>query len=130
MAQFSKPGTDLDDERMAAAFKALGHPARIAILKAICPRERACCGEIVAALPLAQSTVSQHLQILRDAGLITGENEGRRSCYCIDASMVAAVAEAAGGLFSDLKLAAEKCAPVSEAGGEFCTRTASVENDA
>ena len=104
----------LDDERLAAVFKALAHPARLAILRAIRPRQRACCGEIVKALPLAQSTVSQHLQILRDAGLITGEIEGRRSCYCIDADTIAALAQSSASLFADLAHSAEQCVGTSE----------------
>lgn len=120
----------LDGEGLSSAFKALGHPARIAILKAICPRERTCCGEIVEALPLAQSTVSQHLQILRDAGLIKGEIDGRRSCYCIDPAVVGKLAEAAAILFTDLQRAAEECIPASQETGEFCVRTDNQENQA
>lgn len=110
----------LENERIALAFKALAHPARIAILKAIGPRERACCGEIVDALPLAQSTVSQHLQILRDAGLIKGEHEGRRSCFCINGEAVAAVSRMAATLFADLEQAAEKCAEAKRINGICC----------
>ncbi|AXS40332.1 metalloregulator ArsR/SmtB family transcription factor [Breoghania sp. L-A4] len=117
------PGA-LDDERLAAVFKALGHPARLAILREIRPRERACCGEIVKALPLAQSTVSQHLQILRDAGLITGEIEGRRSHYCIDADTIDALARACAFLFGDLARSADQCAVIGDSchvdAGETC----------
>ena len=60
------------------------HPARIAILKLLAQREECICGEIVELLPLAQSTVSQHLKELKEAGLIDGEVEGQRSCYCIN----------------------------------------------
>jgi DNA-binding transcriptional ArsR family regulator len=75
---------DAADEELAALAKALGHPARVKILR-ILVRESACiCGDIVEELPLAQSTVSQHLKVLRDAGLIRGEVDGPRVCYCIE----------------------------------------------
>ncbi len=64
--------------------KALSHPARIAILKHLASQDRCICGEIVEILPLAQSTVSQHLKELKKAKLITGEIDGPRSCYCIN----------------------------------------------
>jgi ArsR family transcriptional regulator len=73
------------DSELAALAKAVGHPARVAILRLLA-RENACvCGEIVSELPLAQSTVSQHLKVLKEAGLIQGEVDGPRVCYCIDA---------------------------------------------
>jgi len=71
------------DARLAAMAKALGHPARIAILRA---RARRSCigGEIVEELPLAQSTVSQHLKVLKTAGWITGVLDGPRTCYSLN----------------------------------------------
>ena len=73
-----------DDNKLAELAKALGHPARIAILKELARRNTCVCGEIVEVLPLAQSTVSQHLKELKEAGLIQGTLEGAKSCYCID----------------------------------------------
>ncbi len=73
-----------DDAALAALFRALSHPARIAILRALAERGECVCGEIVEVLPLAQSTVSQHLKQLRESDLITGEIEGTKSCYCIN----------------------------------------------
>lgn len=73
-----------DDAALADLFRALSHPARLAILRALASRGECVCGEIVEVLPLAQSTVSQHLKQLRDSGLITGEIDGAKSCYCID----------------------------------------------
>ena len=70
--------------RIARYMKALGHPARIAILELLIKRQACVCGDIVDDLPLSQSTVSQHLRELKEAGLITGEIEGTRTCYCID----------------------------------------------
>jgi DNA-binding transcriptional ArsR family regulator len=69
---------------MAELAKALSHPARIAILQTLAQKQMCICGEIVEVLPLAQATVSQHLKELKAAGLITGEVEGKKSCYCIN----------------------------------------------
>jgi len=80
-----------DDEALAALAKALGHPARIKILRILARRNDCITGDVVAELPLAQSTVSEHLRILRDAGLIQGEIEGPRTRYCINAMGVAAL---------------------------------------
>jgi ArsR family transcriptional regulator, arsenate/arsenite/antimonite-responsive transcriptional repressor len=73
-----------DLEAFARMCKALGHPARIKILQHLKAVDSCICGKIVAVLPLAQSTVSQHLKSLKDAGLIKGEVEGPAICYCID----------------------------------------------
>jgi len=73
-----------DTEELAVLCKALGHPARIAIIKHLIGEDRCICGRIVEVLPLAQSTVSQHLKILKDAGLVQGDVEGPRTCYCVD----------------------------------------------
>lgn len=75
--------TDLENE-LAELAKALGHPARVAILRELARRNVCVCGEIVDVLPLAQSTVSQHLKELKSAGLISGTVEGVKSCYCIN----------------------------------------------
>lgn len=72
------------ENRLAKYAKALGHPARIAILKMLAGKQTCQCGDIVEELPLSQSTVSQHLKELKEAGLIKGEIEGARVCYCID----------------------------------------------
>jgi DNA-binding transcriptional ArsR family regulator len=70
--------------RLAKYMKALGHPARVAILEVLINRQACICGDIVEELPLSQSTVSQHLKELKEAGLIKGEIEGVKVCYCID----------------------------------------------
>ena len=72
-----------DDDMLAAMAKALGHPARIKILRLLQARQDCVTGDVVSQLPLAQSTVSEHLRILREAGLIQGEIEGPRKRYCI-----------------------------------------------
>jgi DNA-binding transcriptional ArsR family regulator len=69
---------------MAILFKALGHPARVAILEYLLKVDTCICGDIVNELPLAQPTVSQHLKELKNAGLIKGSIEGNAICYCID----------------------------------------------
>lgn len=100
----------LDDDSLAACFKAVAHPARLAILRALADGDRQCCGDIVGMLPLAQSTVSQHLQILREAGLIRGEIDGRRSRYFLDPEALGALAEASEALLTTLSEAEVRCA--------------------
>ncbi len=69
---------------IATIAKALGHPARIAILEYLLKVDACICGDIVNTLPLAQPTVSQHLKELKTAGIIKGSIEGNAICYCID----------------------------------------------
>ena len=69
---------------LSAMAKALGHPARIAIIEYLLSVDACICGDIVDVLPLAQATVSQHLKELKNAGLIKGNVEGTAICYCID----------------------------------------------
>jgi ArsR family transcriptional regulator, arsenate/arsenite/antimonite-responsive transcriptional repressor len=72
------------DEELAAMAKAIGHPARVQILRILSRRTSCVCGDIVDELPLAQSTVSQHLKVLKESGLIRGDVDGPRVCYCIE----------------------------------------------
>ncbi len=74
------PATD----DLANLCKALGHPARLRILQILLERGTCICGEIVEIMPLSQSTVSEHLRILKQAGWVKGEIEGPRVCYCVD----------------------------------------------
>lgn len=76
---------DQTAERLAALAWAVAHPARVRILRLLVSRQTCVCGEIVDCLPLAQSTVSQHLKILKESGLIQGEVDGPKVCYCINA---------------------------------------------
>jgi DNA-binding transcriptional ArsR family regulator len=78
-AEFTKAQNEL-----AALTKALGHPARIAIIQFLIKSKSCVCGDIVDELPLSQSTVSQHLKELKNAGLIKGDIDGPSVCYCID----------------------------------------------
>jgi ArsR family transcriptional regulator len=74
---------------VATMLKALGHPARIAIIEYLLKVDTCICGDIVNELPLAQPTISQHLKELKSAGLIKGSIEGNSICYCIDKKAVA-----------------------------------------
>jgi len=85
---------------IAALAKALGHPARIAILQFLAEQKSCVCGDIVNELPLSQSTVSQHLKELKKVGLIKGDIEGPSVCYCIDAKAVARAKKLVDDLFN------------------------------
>lgn len=74
----------MEDRELADLAKALSHPARLVILRELAKRKTCICGEIVEVLPLSQSTVSQHLRELLQAGLIKGTVDGVKSCYCIN----------------------------------------------
>ena len=76
------------DRDLAKYAKALGHPVRVAIVRMLIASGDCVCGDIVSRLPLAQATVSQHLKVLKDAGLIRGTIDPPRVCYCIDAAGV------------------------------------------
>lgn len=73
-----------EQNRIATIAKAIGHPARVAILEYLQQVDSCICGDIVDKLPLAQPTISQHLKELKNAGLIRGQVEGTSICYCID----------------------------------------------
>lgn len=81
------PTLSTDQERAAAIFRALGNPARVAIVSELA-RRTACVSDLVATLPLAQSTVSQHLKVLKEAGIVRGEVEGQGACYCLDPDVI------------------------------------------
>jgi DNA-binding transcriptional ArsR family regulator len=91
------------EQELATFAKALSHPARIAILKILAAQNDCVCGKIVEVLPLAQSTVSQHLKELKNAGLIKGTVEGPKSCYCINWEAFAKINKEFGFLFSSLQ---------------------------
>jgi len=84
MAIHKKEEFSAQDQALAAFAKAISHPARIAILGVLAQRNQCICGDIVEVMPLSQSTVSQHLKELKNAGLVNGEVEGPRTCYCIN----------------------------------------------
>ncbi len=90
-------GPQADDE-LAALAKAIAHPARVQILRILVRKTACVCGDIVEELPLAQSTVSQHLKVLKDAGLIRGDVDGPRVCYCIEPRTLRRLRALVGGL--------------------------------
>ena len=97
MAFSKKSAFETNEVALSEFAKVLAHPARVAILREVAYRQTCICGEIVEVLPLAQSTVSQHLKELTDVGLIDGTVDGAKSCYCINW----AVMEQARALFGD-----------------------------
>lgn len=103
MANAKKEVFTSSEQQLAAWAKALAHPARIAILKELSKRKDRICGEIVQVLPLAQSTVSQHLKELKDANLISGTIDGVKSCYCINWQAIEQFTHEIGFLIGNLK---------------------------
>ena len=102
-------GSAREEEELARLAKALGHPARVAILRLLLGRDACICGDIVDVLPLAQSTVSQHLKELKQAGLIEGTVDGPRSCYCINWKAFEKFTTDMSELFTKLKTKNDKC---------------------
>lgn len=94
---------------LALRLRALGHPMRLTVLSNLARQEGCVCGEIVRALPLAQSTVSQHLKVLLDAGLIRCRTEGHRSSYCLDHEALTALKAEIDSLFATLLSPATSC---------------------
>ena len=95
--------------KMAAYAKALSHPARIAILQLLIRKQTCICGDIVAELPLSQSTVSQHLKELKSAGLVTGEIDGPRVCYCLDKTRLEEMQSMFNHLFAHIAAPSANC---------------------
>jgi DNA-binding transcriptional ArsR family regulator len=95
---------DTDLARLAEQAKALSHPARLAILTFLARQESCVCGDVVDEIPLAQATVSRHLKVLKDAGLIQGEVDGPRVCYCIDREAMRSLRVELGEFFDELAL--------------------------
>jgi len=108
MAVHKKEAFTQKEQDLAAFAKALAHPARIAILKVLAQHNECICGEIVEVLPLAQSTVSQHLKELKNAGLINGSVDGPKSCYCINWKAFEKFNTEFSTLFTALKIKNEK----------------------
>ena len=94
---------------IAMLAKALGHPARIAIIEYLLSVNTCICGDIVNKLPLAQPTVSQHLKELKNAGIIKGETEGNSICYCIDEKALKKLQSYFGNLFSIIERKKKSC---------------------
>ena len=99
-----------DENALADRLKALGHPVRLAIVKALAEQNCRCCADVCGRLPLAQSTVSQHLKVLRDAGLVRFSRDGVRSTYVLNPA-------AFGALKADLEAMAALAGSAAESAG-------------
>lgn len=98
----------MNDERLGELTKALGHPVRVRILKTL--TDAGCCvGDLVDQIPLAQSTISQHLRVLKDAGLVLGTVDGPRRCYCTNPAALQELAAAITALVPET----DSCASTS-----------------
>ena len=109
MAYSKREEFGIKEQSLARFANALSHPARIAILSVLSKENECMCGQIVDVLPLAQSTVSQHLKELKDAGLIKGESDGPRCCYCINWKAFEKFSDDFNSLFIKLKIQQSKC---------------------
>ena len=92
-----------DEVQIAQIAKALSHPARVAILIFLSKKKSCICGDIVEELPLSQSTVSQHLKEMKKAGLIDGEIDGPRVCYCLNLQVCQKAMKIFNQLFNEIK---------------------------
>ena len=103
----------IQDEDLANVMRALGHPVRLSILRILAEKQAnaCCCTDVTQCLPLAQSTVSQHIKVLLDAGLVEREARGTRNCYTLRADRLRSLGDATNGLFSGL-IAEVSAAPV------------------
>ena len=102
-------GFSKSEIEIAEFAKALAHPARIAILKHLIDAKSCICGDIVDELPLSQSTVSQHLKELKNAGLIKGNIEGNAICYCIDEKTFTKFQKYVGDIFNKIQKQKNNC---------------------
>jgi len=96
------------EPQVAVIAKALGHPARVAILRLLAQRQACVCGELVLELPISQSPVSQHLKELKTTGLVQGEVNGPRVCYCLNPTGWARARQLLGDLLAELPMPATK----------------------
>ncbi len=81
----------MDTETLAKIFKALGHPTRVKILEHLIDIDTCVCGEIVNIFPYSQSTISQHLKLLKESGIVCGEVEGPKTYFCVDKQVLSQV---------------------------------------
>ena len=102
MAQHKTELFNTEEIQLANMAKALAHPARIKILKILIDTNVCMCGQIVDLMPLAQATVSQHLKELKKVGLIQGQIDGPKTCYCLDQKMLKKVKDNFNHLFSNI----------------------------
>ncbi|MFT5753435.1 MAG: putative transcriptional regulator [Flavobacterium sp.] len=92
-----------EQNELANLFKAISHPARIAIIQYLLTVDTCICGDIVNELPLAQPTVSQHLKELKNVGIIKGTIEGTSICYCLNPDVMIKMENYFGGISKELK---------------------------
>jgi len=94
----------MHDDEFADVMRALGHPVRLSILRILAEKQQnnCCCTDVTECLPLAQSTVSQHIKVLLDAGLIERRALGTRNCYSVSTNRLEALNGAFAGLFSGI----------------------------
>jgi ArsR family transcriptional regulator, arsenate/arsenite/antimonite-responsive transcriptional repressor len=106
----------MQDEEFAAALRALGHPVRLSILRILAEQAEGdcCCTDVTQCLPLAQSTVSQHIKVLLDAGLVERRPRGTRNCYVLRDDRLAALDAACSGLLGNLTAGLTGAARVRE----------------
>jgi DNA-binding transcriptional ArsR family regulator len=97
------------EAQLAQFAKALGHPARVAIISLLLKKQTCICGDIVDELPLSQSTVSQHLKELKEAGIIKGEIDGVKTCYCIDETNWSKMSVLFNKMFDSIMIAKKCC---------------------
>lgn len=94
---------NMQDDEFAEVMRALGHPVRLSIMRLLAERRSdCCCTDVTESLPLAQSTVSQHIKVLLDAGLVQRSPKGTRNCYSLNAERLDALNGAFSGLFAGL----------------------------
>ena len=98
-----------NQNEIAIIAKALGHPARVAIVEYLAEMNECVCGKIVEILPLAQPTVSQHLKELKNAGIIKGEVEGNSICYCVDKKTIEIISRYFSNLLKNIDEQKECC---------------------
>jgi predicted transcriptional regulator len=98
-----------EENELAAFAKLLAHPARVAIVNRLLETDQCFCGELVLDLPLSQSTVSRHLLVLKNAGLIQGETAGVNTCYCIHLPTWKKMTAKLQGFLSQTPILQKKC---------------------
>ncbi len=107
----------MQDEELARMMRALGHPARLRILRILAKNsQNCCCADVTESLPLAQSTVSQHIKVLFSAGLIECQVKGTRNCYVVVPEKLAAIESAWCGLAAGLCGSNEETGPSAISG--------------
>jgi ArsR family transcriptional regulator, arsenate/arsenite/antimonite-responsive transcriptional repressor len=94
----TSPSPTVDAERAVEMFRALGNPVRFRIVQSLARRGECIVGDLVLELPVAQSTVSEHLKVLREAGIVQGTVDGSNRCYCLDPDALATLRTVIEGL--------------------------------